>query len=295
MTLPESTNLMFVARLRYIQSVHEPPEWRNPDRLVRHFIPFFERCRLAWAGQEEASKLRENPFYYYLVARTKYYDEVLSEAVADGVQSIVNVGCGTDTRAYRFSHLFKHRGMRILECDRPEAIHAKQRIAKRWPAAQQVDYLPIDLNVDTWPDLARWLENQPGKTLVLMEGVSPYIDDVSFGRFLSFLSSTLAAGSQVAYDFKIQGAHDDFGREGRTQRPFRLPIANADVAAFHEAHGLQLEHLELSSELCARLLPGVVKSAISSFAQDALVRLRASLWVAHLAVIADWCRPEWAF
>ena len=38
-----------------------------------------------------------------------------------------------------------------------------------------------------------------------MEGVSPYIDDVSFGRFLSLLASTLAAGSQVAYDFKIQG------------------------------------------------------------------------------------------
>ena len=89
-----------------------------------------------------------------------------------------------------------------------------------------------------------------------MEGVSPYIDDVSFGRFLSLLASTLAAGSQVAYDFKIQGVHDDFGREGRTQRPFRLPTTSGDVAAFHEAHGLQLEHLELSCELCARLLPG---------------------------------------
>jgi hypothetical protein len=62
---------MFVARLRYIQSVHEPPEWRNPDTLVRHFIPFVERCRLAWASHHDVSKLRENPFYYYLVARTK--------------------------------------------------------------------------------------------------------------------------------------------------------------------------------------------------------------------------------
>ena len=63
---------MFVARLRYIQSVHEPPECRNPDRLVRHFIPFLQRCRLAWVSQEEMSKQRENPFYYYLLARTKY-------------------------------------------------------------------------------------------------------------------------------------------------------------------------------------------------------------------------------
>ena len=166
------------------------------------------------------------------------HDQVLSEAVADGVQSIVNVGCGTDTKAYRFSHLFKHRDVRVLECDRAEAIRAKQRIVRRWQHSQHIEYLQIDLNADTWPELACWLEKQPGRTLVLMEGVSPYIDDVSFGRFLSLLASTLAAGSQVAYDFKIQGAHDDLGREGRTQRPFRLPTASDDVAAFHEAHGL---------------------------------------------------------
>jgi methyltransferase (TIGR00027 family) len=266
---------MFVARLRYIQSVHERPEWRNPDRLVRYFIPFFERCRLTWFSREEVSRLRENPFYYYLVARTRYYDQVLSEAIADGVQSIVNVGCGTDTRAYRFSHLFKHRGVRVLECDRPEAIRAKQLVVKRWQDGLHIDHLPIDLNADAWPELARWLENQPGRTLVLMEGVSPYIDAESFGRLLSLLAGTLAAGSEVAYDFKIQGAHDDLGREGRTQKPFRLPTANGDVAAFHEAHGLQLERLELSCDLCARLLPRVEKSGVSSFTQDALVQLRA--------------------
>ena len=146
---------------------------------------------------------------------------------------------------------------------------------KRWPDAYHVDYLPIDLNADEWLDLVWWLEHQPGKTLVLMEGVSPYIDDVSFGRFLSVLARTLTPGSQVAYDFKILGIEDDFGREGRTQKPFRLPTASGDIAAFHEAHGLQLERLELSCELCARLLPGVEKSAVSWFTQDALVRLRA--------------------
>ena len=89
------------------------------------------------------------------------------------------------------SHLFEYRGVRVLECDRAEAILAKQRIVKRWQDAQHVEYLQIDLNADTWPDLACWLEKQPGRTLVLMEGVSPYIDDVSFGRFLSLLAGTL--------------------------------------------------------------------------------------------------------
>jgi hypothetical protein len=82
--LPRVCNLMYVARLRYIQSIHESSERRNPDLLVRHFIPLLERWRLAWISQEELSKLRMDPFYYYLVARTKYYDQVFSDAVAEG-------------------------------------------------------------------------------------------------------------------------------------------------------------------------------------------------------------------
>jgi len=266
---------MYVARLRYIQSIHESSERRNPDLLVRHFIPLLERWRLAWISQEELSKLRMNPFYYYLVARTKYYDQVLSDAVAEGVQSIVSVGCGSDTRPYRFMQLLKSNGVRVLECDQPEAIRVKQRIAKRWQGLDHVDYLPIDLNDRAWPDVTCWLDERPArKTLVLMEGVSPYIDDMSFKQFLLLWASKLTAGSLVAYDFKIREVEDDFGRAGRTENPFRLPSARSHVTAFHEAHGLRLERLELSCDLCSRLLPSVARSAASLFSEDAIVQLR---------------------
>src|ERR1043166_6560012 len=121
MALPNLSNSMYVARLRYIQSIHESLECRNPDTLVQHFILTLERWRIPWLGREELSKLREDPFYYYLVARTKYYDQVVNDAIADGVQQIVCVGCGSDTRAYRFEPLLRSRGISVLECDQPEA------------------------------------------------------------------------------------------------------------------------------------------------------------------------------
>ena len=275
MGLPNLSKSMDVAHLRYIQSIHESPERRNPDTLVRHFIPILARLRTACLGREELSKLRADPLYYYLVARTKYYDQVVNEAVSDGVRQIVIIGCGSDTRAYRFKHLLCSKGVKVLECDQPKAIRAKQQVAKRWRCFDYVEYLPIDLNDDTWPELEHWLGDRTRtKALVLMEGVSPYINGSNFGRFLVLLATRLLPGSHVAYDFKIRGVHDDFGRVGRIQEPFRLSRASDEVATFHEALGLRFEHMELSSELCARLLPGLAESDITLFSEDGLVRLR---------------------
>lgn len=266
---------MYVARLRHIQSIHESSERRNPDTLVRHFIPMLQRLRTAWLGQAELSRLRADPFYYYLVARTKYYDQVVNEALSDGVQRLVSVGCGSDTRAYRFKALLCSKGVKVLECDQAETISAKQRLVRRWRHVDHIEYLPIDLNDGPWPELEYWLgDPTKPKALVWMEGVSPYVNDNAFSQFLRFLATKLAVGSQVAYDFKIGGVEDDFGRDERTQRPFRLPRRSDEVATFHEAHGLRLEHMELSCELCARLLPDLDGSAIPLFNEDGLVRLR---------------------
>lgn len=274
--LPNLSKSMDVAHLRYIESIHEPAELRNPDTLVRHFIPMRERWRAAWLGNRELARLRADPFYYYLVARTRHYDRLVLDAVADGVEQIVNVGCGTDTRAHRFGRLLRARGVTVLECDQPAAIRAKQERTRRWPAADLLAYMPIDLNDGTWPDLKDRLARQgrPVKTVAIMEGVSPYVDREAFPRFLQLLRRTLSTGSQVAYDFKVRGVDDDFGRAGRTRVPFRLSRDPQEVIAFHQGLGFAVESVEMSAELCARLLPVAARSAGGSFDADGLVRLR---------------------
>ncbi len=275
MRLPSSSALMYVARLRHIQSIHESPERRNPDTLVRHFIPIVQRLRSAWIGRTQLDKLRETPIYYFLIARTKYYDQVLEDAVSDGVKRIVNVGCGSDTRAYRFQKLLRGKGVRVLECDQPEAIHVKEHMARRWRPSDYVEYLPIDLNDNDWPELEHWLGDRTApKTLVLIEGVSVYVNDSNFHRFLQVLAFRLSPGSHVCYDYKIRGIHDDLGRSGRTERPFRLSQVREEVATYHQAIGLRLEHMELSSELCTRLLPDLTESTFPFFGEDSLVRLK---------------------
>src|SRR5262249_26297885 len=158
-------------------------------------------------------------------------DQVVTDAVAQGIRQIVIVGCGSDTRAYRFQGMLRDRGVKVLECDQPQAIHIKQRMTKRWRHSDYVEYLPIDLNDNAWPALGRWLGDASSPpSLVLMEGVSPYVNEATFGAFLRFLAKTLSPGSQVAYDFKIRGMSDTEGLSERTRQPFRLPAAENEVA-----------------------------------------------------------------
>src|SRR4051812_38238010 len=172
-----SSNLIEVAVLRYIQSLHEQRELQNPDWLVGQFLPLLRRWRCQWRSQKSMASLQIQPFYYYLLARTRYYDMVFLNAVAAHVQYIINVGCGTDTRAHRFKDALKRNGVRVVECDLAKAIQIKEGMAKRFGDCDHIKYVSIDLNDDTWPDLEDWLaKNHMAKALVLMEGVSPYIN-----------------------------------------------------------------------------------------------------------------------
>lgn len=274
MKLPNLSYMMSVGQLRYIQSVYERAPYRNPDALVRTFLPLLQRWNCHLRGMLVLPRLRADPFYYYVFARTKYYDSVYADAIASGVRHIVNIGCGSDTRAYRFSQAMRQNGVSALECDQAKAIHAKAIIAKRTGSVDHVEYLPIDLNEPGWPDFERWLKRHRGANmLVMMEGVSPYVNAGAFGQFLDLLSAELGTPSRVAYDFKIRGVVDDFGRTNRTTDPFRLASGRDDVAAYHHAHGFRLEQFELSADLTSRLLPGLKGSNVQLFREDGLVVL----------------------
>lgn len=271
MKMPNYSNMMNVGRLRHIQSYAESGPSRNPDVLVRHLLSRSQRLGCLLQSRVRLSRLRSNPFYHYVSARTRHYDALFTGAIEQGFTNIVNIGCGSDTRSYRFLPLLRERGVSVAECDQPEAILAKQRIAARlWPTTH-VAYLPVDLNRREWTELADWLGARAGEGpfFILMEGVSPYLDAECFRLFLAFLSDAVPAGSRLAYDYKRPGKDDAMGRTSGVTEPFRLPASEVEAARFHEGLGFGVARLETSESLAARLLPGL--SALSRFEEDVLL------------------------
>jgi methyltransferase (TIGR00027 family) len=273
MRLPDLSFSMTVGRLRHIQAVHEPLDSRNPDTHVRRLLPLLERWRLAWMSRKQLEVLRKDPFYYYLVARTRYYHQILGSSIAAGVRLIVNVGTGSDTRAHRFALQLRQNEITVIECDQQASIQVKEKLARRFGIAPHIEYLAIDLNDETWPSLERVLNARRGDVaLVLMEGVSPYVNQSRFESFLRFVGGRLKVNSFIAYDYKLSGVNDRFGLGGRTTHPFRLPESRKAVTDFHARLGLRVTHLESSGELCARLVPRPERQDV--FGQDALLQLQ---------------------
>jgi methyltransferase (TIGR00027 family) len=231
---------------------------RNPDTLAGHFLPL----PLRLLSLLQAKKLRR-PFYYLLLARTKHYDQIFTEAILDDTTAIINIGCGVDTRAIRFAAQLKTRNKAVFECDHAHMIFKKEILAKRKWGVDHIQYLSIDLNDDsTWTELFSQLAKIAGTLLVLLEGVSPYITESSFSSFLKLIAEIAPLGSRIAYDALTRGKVDFNGPD----RLFRLPAVKEEIIAFHEAMGYRVGHIEFGAELSGRLLPNLGPEYTSLFA-----------------------------
>lgn len=273
LALPDLSNSISIAKLRYIQSIYEIQEFPNPDRCIGEFLPAPVRWLSLLQCRMQIHKLRLRPFYHYLIARTKYFDQVFTDAMYGDINWIINIGCGADTRAYRFAGELKERRKKVFECDQQQAITIKQTLANKKWHTEHITYISIDINGDSWPGLESRLAEISSPVLVILEGVSSYITEEAFGRFLNFIATKTSVGSRVAYDYKIEGGANESDNLDRTRRAFRLPANRESIIAYHEALGYKLESMELSSDLSSRLLLNSAPDGACLFDEDCLVEL----------------------
>ena len=107
----------------------EPDERiRNPDYMAVSFLGW--KLRLI-AGFKPLTALALRTFqkrvpggYYFHIARTKHIDEMLERAIGGGIQQLVILGAGYDSRPYRFARQLE--GVRVFEVDQP-ATQARKK------------------------------------------------------------------------------------------------------------------------------------------------------------------------
>jgi methyltransferase (TIGR00027 family) len=186
----------------------------------------------------------------FLVARSRYAEDSLAHAVADGVTQYVLLGAGLDTFAHRnpYSHL------RIFEVDHPATQQWKRELldANALLAPANLTYAPVDFEHETLPEqlLASGF-NPHGPTFFAWLGVVPYLTLTAFRATLSFIA-TQPAGSGIVLDygqprsalpFFEQLAHDSLAsRVELAGEPFQLfftpPEIAAELTSFHTIEDL---------------------------------------------------------
>ena len=181
------------------------------------------------------------------LARVRYFDDVVRSSIGDGLEQLVILGAGYDSRAYRIEGL---KNVRVFEVDHPSTQRLKmdkvKEIFSMLPG--HVVFIPVDLAVD---DLGRRLiENgydRLKKTLFTLEGVINYLSPDAVDSVLSFIAHNSGKGNAIVFDYILQSVVDgtcehEAGKNLRkmpmnTGEPFLFGIKDGELKTFLAQRG----------------------------------------------------------
>ena len=165
---------------------------QESDRADAHFHDPYARTLAGDRGERIARDLKYGQAGWPVVARTVYFDSVITRlTAAEQVACVVNLAAGLDARPYR---LDLPSTLRWVEADLPEMLDYKaSRLAGSQPCCA-LERVPADLtDADA---VARVLEKTGDlPSLVLTEGLLVYLEEEDVAR----LSGTLTARQNLAH------------------------------------------------------------------------------------------------
>lgn len=222
------------------------------DWLAKYFIGLRERLLTAALPQSLVRWALERTApgsYGFIIARTRCFDEALLAETADGIQQVVILGAGYDSRAVRFRRELKD--VHVFEVDHPGTQARKlamlSRAVRDFP--KDVHYIPVDFNLGSLDsELAKKGFSRHRRTLFLWEGVSYYLPRPVVAQILRFVSGC-APGSSIIFDYALQqfvgGNTSTYGGEHVARwlrqigEPFVFGLDPHEAPAFLAECGLQ--------------------------------------------------------
>jgi methyltransferase (TIGR00027 family) len=183
-----STGLL-VAAIRARESARDDRLFNDPfaDTLAGDAGRELLAAAIASAGERATVQI---------VVRTRFLDEALLRATAEGTQVVI-LAAGMDARAYRLPW---PDGTTVYELDQPAVIATKARLLEGAEARCRRVPLGIDL-ADDWPAALQTSGFDPGQPSVwLIEGLLQYLDERAVRTLFERLDALSAPGSTLLYD-----------------------------------------------------------------------------------------------
>lgn len=194
-----------------------------------------------------------------LAARVRWHDAQVVEALDDGIDQVVIVGAGYDSRAWRLARA----GVRFFELDHP-ATQADKRV--RAPAAGAPTYVPADLRVD---DAAASLHegglDRSRQAVFVLEGLTMYLSEEDVRRLLVGLAAGTASGSRLTTDFypppesgSASNRRQDLVQRlarSRSGEDLRLTVDRAAAVALIEESGWSVTDVAGARQAARSLVP----------------------------------------
>jgi methyltransferase (TIGR00027 family) len=185
-----------------------------------------------------------------IVARVRFFDDVVKSSINDGLKQLVIVGAGYDTRAYRIEGLDK---IHAFEIDHPATQKIKINIIKQIfdSPPNHVTYIPSDLEIDEFgKKLLETKYDSSKETLFIMEGLLMYLSPETVDKILSFIVHNSVKGSSVLFDYIPSSVVDgtceleagENWQKGVTAagEPFKFGISEGSIESFLTQRGFKM-------------------------------------------------------
>jgi methyltransferase (TIGR00027 family) len=140
--------------------------------------------------------------YEWVIARTRFIDEVFEHALSGGVTQVLIIGAGFDTRAIRFKT--DDRKLRIFELDASPTQAAKlgQYKARGITPPRNVTFVAMNLEKESINQkLLKKGFRKGAKTLVVAEGVFQYLKPEAACEALRTMRDLVGTGSTLVFDY----------------------------------------------------------------------------------------------
>ena len=220
------------------------------DPLAQHFLgptyrfiyqfnnPIFLRF-LRWRGD----RLRPGLFGY-IIARSRYMDDYLQVRINDGIEQLIILGAGYDSRAYRFDEIKEN--VRVFEVDHPATQKTKMEKLKRifGNLPGHVTYVSIDFDREKLSE--KLFENgydKKLKTLFIWEGVTYYVSAEAVDKTLAFVANNSGRGSSIIFDYLPPSVVDRFSKRNGSKAVLRLVARSGEALTFGIEAGIIEEFL----------------------------------------------------
>ena len=234
-----------IAFARALESSKPGGERICTDPLARRLIsPWFYWLSRLFAGYAE----RKGPGVLgFLAVRCRYIDDYLEACLRAGIEQLVILGAGLDSRAYRIAGL-KER-IKLFEVDHPatQAVKCAKLTKLFGDLPAHVTYVPIDFDAETLEKLFDFGYSPQSKTLFIWEGVVHYLTAEAVDQTLEFVQQHSGSGSSIIFDYVYTSALTAVHKRAeivRMQRARRYTgeglvfgIKEGQVGAFLRARG----------------------------------------------------------
>lgn len=140
-----------------------------------------------------------DPFVSFQGARTRFFDTYFAEAAAAGVQQIVLLAAGLDSRAYRLDW---QPGTVVYELDQPQVLEFKRETLAAHGADPKAERREVAVDLrDDWPTALRSNGFDPGAPSAwIAEGLLIYLPGDAQQQLFAGIDSLASPGSRVAVE-----------------------------------------------------------------------------------------------